>query len=274
MKNIIFILVIGIFACEKKKKPEDDQAGFTAETNTWIVYEGSIPLDHKTRLHLELALLARGPTGEGSFTLKEFLQVDYTYTPASSFKGKYSTLYGETPAQMIVQLHNSAHPDGFKRIYLTAVPGTASGSSVAVIREEPFRQTDLAVRIDGSNKLLVLDNNLKPVTLDPEFNLRKRASKLFTLEGYFIYKGDTAEFFEMNTRERWPVAKLGEYYHATRQYHLLTSDKFEVTYMKAVGFSIANPDTGNTITEALVLKKLLQMTSSPTLTEEYKTLAK
>jgi hypothetical protein len=198
------------------------------------------------------------------------LETDFAYTPIGSFNGKYSTLYGEGPEEIFIQFHNSARPEGLKRTFLSPrLNGNQTDTPVKMIREELFRHTDLAVRIEGNHRLIVLDKNSKPVNGDPDFNLIKRTSKLFTLEGYFRYTGYAADFYEINTRERWVVSKQGEYHYAIRQYHQLTKDKFEVTYIKAIGFSIQHTSEEGIPMDALVIKRVLQMTSSPTLTEEY-----
>lgn len=269
MKKLICFLLIGLFSCQKEDNAAEHPASDKLESIRWTTYEGRVPLNEKTNLYMEVSLLPADRPGEGSFTLHEWLEVDFLHTPLSSFEGKYSTLYGETPAEAVIQFHNSAQATGLKRTYLTRQMGNLSASSMRVIREELFRDTDLAVKIQGDNKLIVLDGNSVPVTLDAQFNLTKRTSKLFTLEGYFRHNGDTAEFYEMNTHERWAVSKLGAYYHAIRQYHLLTKAKFEVTYLKATGFSVRQTNKARQEIDALVLKRVLQMTASPNLTEEY-----
>jgi hypothetical protein len=265
MKKMICFLFIGIFSCQKEHNPDERYTPQTAEKNPWVTYEGRVPLSENTNLFIEVSMLASGQQGEGTFVIKEFLETDHVYVPSSSFEGKYSTFYTNNPEEPTVQFHNSALPQPLTRSYLTG------HGRMKVIREEPFRASDLAVRMQG-NKLVVLDRNQKPVSLDPIYNLTKRSSKLFTVEGYFIHKGDTAEFMEMNTRERWAVSKLGEYYHAARLHHKLAKEKFEVTYLKAVGFSIEHVGKEGETVDALVLKKILQMTSSPSLTDEYKLL--
>jgi len=270
MKKMICFLVLGTFSCEMEKKPEERFSLYQAESNGWIVYEGCVPLNEESNLFIELSMLPSDPVGEGFFQMKEFIEENYHYTPASTFKGKYSTLYGEGADDMVVQFHNSAQAEGVKRTYLTpGFEGNLTDTHIKMIREEPFRQTDLAVKIQGKNKLLVLDQHQKLISAEPQFNLTKRTSKLFTLEGYFRHNGDTVDFLEMNTKEKWAVSKLGEYGQAIHQYHRLTKDKFEVTYLKAIGYSIQHTNKEGKEVDALVFKKVLQMTSSPTLTQEY-----
>jgi hypothetical protein len=262
MKKITFFLVIGLFSCLNEERPDESPSALTGESKRWSTYEGRIPLNEKTNLYIELSMFNGETMDEGSFILDEYLEADHVYTPVSSFTGKYSTLYGEVPGKMIVQFHNSAHAEGLKRTFLSTTRATITGQAVRIIREEVFRDSDLAVMTEGTNKLLVLNQRFQPVSLEHQFNLFKRTSRLFTIEGYFRHKGDTAEFFEMNTRETWPVSKLGDYYHASRQYYQLTTDKFQVTYMKALAFSIEHPEAKGEFRDALVLKRVLQMSSS------------
>ena len=65
------------------------------------------------------------------------------------------------------------------------------------------------------------------------------------------------------------MSKLGDYHQAISQYHKLTKQKFEVTYLKAIGYSIEQTNREGKQIEALVFKKVLQMTSSPSPPEDY-----
>lgn len=207
-------------------------------------------------------MLPSNSMGEGSYRLQEFVEGGSADPEPSAFEGKYSTLLGETPDERIVQFHNSARPEGLRRTYLApGLIGNITGSHLPMIREEPFRTTDLAVRADGKNKLIVLDGSLQAVSTESEANLVRRTSRLFTVEGYFRHNGFSADFRELNTAENWTVSKYGDYSKAIGQYHQLTMRKFEFTYMKAIGFSIRNTDVAGNEREALVIRKVLQMTT-------------
>jgi hypothetical protein len=270
MKKTFFLILIGLFSCRMEKTPDERLWVHTDDSDDWVTYEGRLPLDEERDLHIELSLLEGTRFGEGSYQLKEFVDEKNIFTEASSFHGNYATLYGEEPGELIIQLLNSAQPEGLKRTYLTpGFKGGVTNSRLRMIREEVFRKTDLTLKISGRDKLVVLDEALDPVSSDPNQLLSRRTSKLFTVEGYFTHKGDTADFLEMNTRVRWAVSKHGEYDQAIRQYHTLTTDKFEVTYIKAVGYSIRHTNREGREIDALVFKRIIQMTSSSTLTEEY-----
>lgn len=268
MKKLMYFILTGIFSCQTEQKPDEISNPYQAEEKIWTVYEGRVPLDEKRNLYIELSMLPTDQTGEGHYQLKEYTEAD-TYTGVGSFKGKYSTLYGETPEELVIQFHNSAQEKGVTRAYsVRGSAGDFKNSQIKMIREELFRTTDLVVKVQDGNKLVVLDQRMKPLTLEPDLNLTKRTSKLFTVEGYFRHNGDTADFAEMNTKEIWAVSKQGDYRKAIRQYHQLTTEKFEVTYMKAIGYSIRHTDKAGREIDALVLKKVLQMTGSPVRLEE------
>jgi hypothetical protein len=271
MKKFAPVLIFLAFCCRTERKPAEKNPFPEAGTTGWMVYEGRVPLEETRFLYIEVSLLPGEIIGEGNYSLKESLQDENGETGLSAFTGVYSTLHGEGADDLIIHLHTSSQREGVKRTYLvkTGFKEYQSKSDIKRIREEIFRVTDLTLKPESKNKLIVLDQHLKPVSDESHFNLTKRASGLFTLEGYFRHTGDTAEFLEMNTKERWAVSKLGRYTEATRQYHKLIKNKFELTYLKAVGYSIDHTNKKGKETQALVFKKILQMTSSPTIAEEY-----
>lgn len=265
MKQCTCLLLMVIYSCGNRDRATEEFTITTEENNTRISYEGRIPLDDSSHLYIELAMWPAIEPGEGRYELAEFLETRNTLRQPLSFHGKYSTLFGDTPEDRVVQFRNSAISDGYKRTYIApGVRGNITDSRLRMIHTEPFRTTDLTVRISPEKKLIVLNDQLRAVTLEREFNLVRRNSKLFTLEGYFRHIGDSADFLEMNTGETWPVTKYGDYRKAIRQYHQLTSKKFEVTYLKAVGFYTSHTNKQGREIEALVIKKVLQMTASPT----------
>jgi hypothetical protein len=260
MKKIVCFILICVFSCENHRKTDDTPPVASAEKNT---YEGRVPLDDQRDLVIILSMLPSGQVGEGIFELEEFVENGSTSDKASSFKGKYSTLYGEIADERIVQFHGTAHSEGLTRTWLSpGFKGNITDSRLKMIREEPFRTTDLTLKIEGT-KLFVLDNQLQVVSREGEHNLVKRTSRPFTVEGYFRHNGDSADFFEINTGENWAITKYGDYRKAIRQYHLLASKKFEVTYLKGIGFSIRHINRDGREIDALVIRKVLQMTTAP-----------
>lgn len=208
-------------------------------------------------------------SGDGEFALEKFLEGDTAPDTISSFTGSYMILFGQNPDERVIRFHNTALTKGLKRSYLVpGFRGNITDSKLAMIREEPFRNRDLTVKISGSNKLIVLDNQMNAVSDEPEHNLVKGLSKPFTIEGYFRHNGYSADFFEMNTDRNWKVSKYGDYGKAGRQYHQLAQKKFDVTYLKGIGFPIHHTGKDGMDTEALVIKKVLQMTSAPQMNQE------
>ena len=264
MKKILYFILIATFSCEKSGNTPAVSSFPPEENTSWFAYEGRVPLDDKRHLYVELSISEVGQSGEGSFRLEEFVEEDNKRSPVASFTGSYLSLFGSNPEERMLQLHNTGHPKPLKRKYLTrGSKGNLTGSNIRMIREEPFRGTDLALSIEGNNKLIVLNTDLQPLSLEREHNLVKRTSRIFTIEGYFRHNGDSADFYELNTADTWAVTKFGDYQTAIRQYYQLTQGKFQVTYMKAIGFSISHIDKQSREIEALVIKKVLQMTSTP-----------
>ena len=265
MKKIICVALVCFFSCHEERKADEKFPLFPGEDNGWVVYEGRVPLGEKTFLYQEIFMLPGNLPGEGRYRIIEYIEENDASTQVSSFEGNYATIFGKGPEERVVVFYNSAHQEGFKRTYLGHSPlgDQLTATHIQMIREERFRKTDLALSVQGNARLVVLDQRFEPLTLEPEYNLVKRTSRLFTVEGYFSHRGDTSDFFEMNTQEWWPVSKGGSYRQAIRQYHQLTTEKFEVTYLKAIGFSIRQPNRAGIESDALVLKQVLQMSSAP-----------
>ena len=192
MKKTFYFILIGLFSCQTEQKRDEVLPEDTFEFSEWMVYEGRVPLSEKVHLYIELSMLPGSRDGEGSYMLAEFLETENAYTPASNFNGKYSTLYGDSPQERIIQFINSAQAEGLTRTYVTpASPGNTANWNKPVLREEPFRRTDLVVKMEKNNRLTVLDQDLNPVSRDPDYFLARRTSRLFTVEGYFRHNGDT-----------------------------------------------------------------------------------
>ena len=263
MKNWICIVLVACLSCGKPTELKEESTILPEENDNSVLYEGRVPLDEGNNLYIELTMVPSARLGEGSYEMKEFAETDSTRDHTFTFAGQYSTLYGETLEQIVIQFHNSASK-GYDRTYLTrGSKGKITDSNLKIIRTEPFRTTDLTVRIFDKDKLIVLDDRLNTISRESEFNLIRRTSKLFTIEGYLRHRGDSADFFEMNTGEICAVSKYGDYRKVIRQYHQLANRKFEMTYLKGVGFSIRHINKEGREIEALVIKKVLQMTASP-----------
>lgn len=237
-------------SCMQSDNRPDAQPSEVNNHNNWIVYDGRVPLDEKRSLSIELSIKTGENPNEGSYQLREVEEGEQGEGNLPLRKGIFSAEYDREQDEWILVLHNSAHEKGVKRIYR---------ADHNTIREVMFRKNDLMLKRQGDTLMIVLDHERQPITLDPESNPIRRTSRLFTVEGYFVYRGNTAEFFEMNTREKWQISKRGEFYEASRQYHQLAKEKFESLYLKAVAYSIAGDDQH----DRLVFKRIIQASSSP-----------
>jgi hypothetical protein len=255
LSGMIGLSLLYMGSCSTKNT--EDLPDVSYSENTPSVYEGRVPIGEERFLYLEVTLIPGQVGGEGQYVLNETVEEKTGVSAFPERHGLYSTLYGygKEKRDVLIQLHNSSVPDGIRRIYTN--PGER------VVKHGFFQITDLVLQAQGESKMVVLDSDSKPLTEDPLYNLDKRASRVFTLEGYLTHRGDTADFFEMNTGERMMVSKTGAYDEAIRQYHVLRKEKYEGIYLKAVGYRVTIRDSRGKQREALVLKKLIQMTSAP-----------
>lgn len=256
MKSSLFYFFIFslLISCNLQTKSEEDFPG-EAEKGLFV-YEGKIPLTETTSLYQVISLKPGRDPGEGYYTLDEFVEEDGGQRQVGSFKGNYSTFYDDGNENDIeIHFHNSSQLTGVARIY-----PIANGTR---IREEQFRKKDLILRRRSDDLLTVLDYDHQPVSSDLRHNLSRRASPVFTVEGKFAHVGDSAVFYEVNTERTWPVSKMGVYDQAIRQYHQLANEKNEGIYLKATGYSINWKNGKHRSEEALVLRKVISMSSSP-----------
>jgi hypothetical protein len=251
------LLFLLFFCCDAPVKKSNEPFPLQPEPldNGWIVYEGRVPLDEKRNLYLEVFMRPGSDTGEGDYQLTETIEEENFSSGLSPFRGKYSTFYGTGQEDLIVRFHNSVQMEDIKRTYYDPVSKK--------IKERSLRKTDLTLLRRGEHGLVMLYQNAEPVSLEPRYMLVKRTSRLFTVEGYFEHAGDSSVFFEMNTHVKWPVSKLGAYDLAISQYHQLAREKSEGIYLKGVGYAVSQAGRAGKPVDALVLKKVIQMTSSP-----------
>lgn len=154
-------------------------------------------------------------------------------------KGVYTVLYGPK-GQNILQLNGKLL------------------SSLSRGKKPEYSSVELFFKNKGDHELVLLDRDLSEAS--PGYSLVRR-SNLFTVEGYITFVNDTSDFFERNTRQKWAVAKLGEYPEADSTYKLLAKEKFEGIYMKALGYSVHHIAEDGKEIEALVFKNILKMDS-------------
>jgi hypothetical protein len=254
-KMRIALLIIGLSTCACSGNNERLEEAQTGESGT-TTYEGRVPLDEFRNLYIEVSLRPSREPGQGFFTLNETMEEQEGNRVVSDLHGKYSIAPDESGEVLIIHLHQSSVMEKIKRTFLNAKDKK--------LYQENFRNSDLRLRRNENLALLTIANlNSQRISEENEPVLIRRTSKPFTVEGYFTHMGDSARFEEINTEQLWPVSKLGAYHVATRQYHQLADKKYERIYLKGVGYSVVNFNRRGEEGEALVFKKILQMTSAP-----------
>ena len=241
-----------LVSCSGKQKYDEQ---FPKEQiSDWQTYEGRIPLSEKSSLYQILALRPTSNAGDGEYKLEEFVEEEGSQRPVSSFAGAYSTYYsGDDQTVVEIHLHNSSQLTGVTRAYRI--------DNGKRIREEQFRRKDLMLMRKNDNTLIVLNYDHEPITKELSFNLSRRVSNVFTIEGKFAHVGDSSVFYEMNTEEVLPVAKLGAYDQAIRQYHQLANEKNEGVYLKGTAFLVNWPGRKGE-THAVVFKRIISMSNA------------
>ena len=226
---------------ETPLQPTDSDAGVTS-------YAGEVAFDTLKSLHLDIQLQPANDA-EGSFFLTEILIEGDRDTERLAWKGFYR-IQGGAQGQPILVLENTSREIALRRTSLM------HGGSV---REENFRNTDLTFNI-FEDHLQLLDQD-KVVCDGSECFLYPRTTPLFTVEGYFMYRGDTTYFYEMNTKMRWPMMKLGAYYQAAREHNTLAQTKNDTTYLKATAYCIRTNTKSKGTINTLVLRRIIQSSS-------------
>jgi hypothetical protein len=247
MKYLV-LLLLTLASCNAAENRTSDTGQNFADSPEF--YEGRVPIDEQSYLYCEVSLYPSVITGEGKYDLKESIE-GATSVHTEEMSGSYSSVT-DKEGSAIITLHGSARTAHLVRVYTTV-----SGK----IRTENFRDTDLTFVRNRNERLIVLDRYSRPVSLSYRHNLVKRTSDIFTIEGYFRHKEDTAEFYEMNTQTKWPIAKMGAFMDAAQQYYSITSRKNEPIYLKGTGFVVELVNAENKRVRALVFKKILQTTS-------------
>ena len=251
-RRLLFILIL-CTCCSRKENT--DAIVQPSAARGWIAYEGKIPLDETRNLIVELALLASDNPSEGSYRLVERLEHENLLEDVSNLEGSFS-VYNDND-RVVIQLLNSGLSDPVKRTFYSK-----NERGKVAYQEENLRAEDLSLVYLDDDMLSVLASFSEPVSRDPNHYIYKRSSDVFTIEGYFRHTGDSADFYEMNTERSWAISKNGAYGSAIKQYHQLAEEKFEPVYLKGTGFSIQRHDKKGKKVQALVIKRLLQMSSA------------
>lgn len=232
---------LALLSCSRHQKSPDSFPSFDIAEEDMIPYEGILPSADGLPAHTELYLRPGPPGMDGDYELHESMNLVNVSVGASS-RGKYTVLLAPAGGR-IIQL---------KSCSLVQRPARENEWLPA---ERAGR--DLYLRGTDGNELALVDNNFQQI--DARYALIRR-SALFTAEGYItVYDDSTAEFYERNTRKKWPLAQYGCYTQAVRKYHSSAKEKFEGIYLKALSYTVScRSDQGEPF-DAVVFKKILDM---------------
>jgi hypothetical protein len=253
MKQSTLFLLVFLIACHSKDKEEVifDPVSYEPELE-WVTYEGLYPDGKSGDLTIELTLRTGGVGLDNKYTIagrNYECTGDCVYISSNS-NGTYSTMYGSKPSEVVIQLKGSQ-----SGTFVTA------GSKDAVqkfITTNTTKEVDLYFKSDGGDRLIAVDDDFDPLTDDLKYILFRR-SKPFTVEGYLTFLKDSAEFFELNTRENWVVAKLGAYKNAKIKYFELAKEKFEGLYVKGLAYTVHHVTPQGKEIDALVLRRIFDI---------------
>ena len=255
------ILIILFSACSKPQEQKQPLFPIIASSDdTLIVFEGTILSDNGLEVKAELSFKNAAVGLEGDFELNKVIE-NKEMTSGDISKGKYSISYGLPENEKGLTLDDEiVHSD--QKI---SIDKTLSKDEVELRKKmEKFRQNlateKIYFRTLGSEKLIQTNKNFKPLN-NSKYILYLR-SNLFTAEGYVTADSVTSEFFERNTGEKWKLAKLVEYDSIKTTYQKLATEKNEGIYLKALAYSIEDPDSVNTSHKSIVIKSILRMEKS------------
>jgi hypothetical protein len=256
MKKLLPLFFM-LIACSAKENTEPvPWPVLHSPESEWITYEGEFPHGTGDTIHVEISLRPGAVGVDSYYKLSQQLSEPNTYAMGSYSAGKYTTLYGSTDDDVVIQLHNN-----------TLLSSIVTGFKAEKFKRDLptiFQKRELFLKSSTTDELVFLDEDLKPAGDYGGYKLYKR-SKLFTVEGYITFQNNTAEFFERNTRENWVVAKLASYPEAREKYGELAKEKFEGIYLKALAYSVNHKTTSGQEVEAIVFKKILKMASGESL---------
>jgi hypothetical protein len=249
----LFVLILLLSACSKPQEQKQTPFPIVASSeNDWVVYEGRVRDKKGHVVDIELSLEQDAVGLEADFKLNINAK-NNKYQTAFSPTGKYSISYGFPNQEKGITVECQAK----------GIP--ASESFIKELNKK-IKFPELA---DGENLFFLTENSEKLILTDSHFsplinssNALYHRSNLFTAEGYVTADSVTSEFFERNTGEKWKLAKLVEYDSIKTTYQKLATEKNEGIYLKALAYSIEEPDSVNTSHKSIVIKSILRMEKS------------
>lgn len=242
-KLLPYAIAVALLSCSRTRTAKEPFPDLLAPDHQWITYEGVLPSASGHDVLVELHLSPAAPGMDSYFKMTERLGTsrNWPFAMSTSSQGTYSVLIG-AQGHYIVKMANVATTGAFM---LGRLPRPA---------ERVTR--DLLLKSNGDHELLMVDEDFRE--LAPRYRLLRR-SDLFTVEGYFTVYPEGPEYFEKNTLKKWRVADFACYTEADSGYHALAKEKFEGVYLKALSYSIRQPEGSGNEGEMLVFKRILQM---------------
>ncbi|MBS1682709.1 MAG: hypothetical protein JST48_13430 [Bacteroidetes bacterium] len=218
-------LIFFVWSCTgNETKNQKPLQVLNVNDDEWATYEGRWSSDRGV-LSLELSLKEGSVGIDSDYKLQESLLSDTRAFGTTSI-GKYTTVSGLSDGALGIEIQNL---DKRSEITMFRFESTT----------EPNKTDEMFFITRGNDELIPCDDHFKPLTTNKKFTLHKR-SRLFTVEGYFSAYAGAAEFFEMNTRENWIVADLGEIDKIKLRHKELIKQEFEGVYLKALAYSVAD----------------------------------
>lgn len=246
MKTLLILLAAAALSCSRSQPISEPYPHYLIEEEDWIVYEGTLPSSYGPEVHVELSMFPGPPGFDSNYRMVEY--------PDSHSLKEYNGWIGSRGRYLVL-----SSPKG-RIIHISDRNFVKAISMRGDLRMPEFGKENLYLKTDGGHRLIFLDDNLKEIS--GQYVLTRRASPLFTVEGYFSVYDNTTDFFEKNTRKEWSVARLAEYDDAVEKYDQLAKEKFEGVYLKALAYTVRHVTKEGEEIDALVFKKILHMDST------------
>ena len=245
MKTLLILLALAVFCCSRPQPVSEPYPHYLIKDEDWIVYEGTLPSSYGPEVHVELSLFPGAPGLDSRYEMMEYpIGSPGEYNGLIGSRGQYIVL--SSPEVQIIHISD--------RSFIKAI------SMRGELPMPEIGKENLYLESKGEHRLIFMDQKSKE--LSRNYVLTRRASPLFTVEGYFSVYNDTTDFFEKNTWKEWPVAELAQYNEAVRNYNNLAKEKFEGVYLKALAYTVRHLNQEGEEIDALVFKKILHMDST------------
>jgi hypothetical protein len=234
-------MMLALLSCRHNQRSEDPFPEYQVAEEELIPYEGILPSADGLPAEAELQLRPGPPGMDGDYFFYQRM-IFPKAAMSNQSRGKYTVLVASA-GERIIRIRNCRlvhRPIGDR-----------------MLRPEEEVTCDLYFRTTDGNELILVDKNY--VETEPRHILIRR-SELFTAEGYVtVYEDSTAEFFERNTRKKWPLARYGHYAEVVKKYHSTATQEFEGIYLKALSYTVSCRQDNGERFDAVVFKTILDM---------------